>query len=48
MNSILDLYKNNNLFKASFLIGSGFAFMLSGSIFVMVGGYTIIKNGFQK
>jgi hypothetical protein len=48
MYSVFHLYKNNNLFKAGFLIGSGFAFMLSGSIFVMTGGYSIIKYGFQK
>lgn len=48
MHTFLALYKNNNLFRSGVLIGSGLAFMLSGSIFVIVGGYTIIKIGFQK
>ena len=48
MHTIFHLYKNNTMFKAGILIGSGLAFMLAGSIFVMIGGYTMIKHGLKK
>jgi len=46
MLTIYHYYKHNNLFKAGFLIGAGFAFVISGSIMVLFGNYNIIKYGF--
>ncbi len=48
MRTIVDLYKNNNLFKAGFLIGAGFAFMISGTINLLFGSYYMIKHSFLK
>lgn len=48
MHTIINFYKNNNMFKAGFLIGSGLAFMLAGSIFVLIKGYTMIKMDCKK
>ncbi len=48
MRTIVDLYKNNNLFKAGFLIGSGFTLIICGSVIVMSGTLNMIKYGFQK
>ena len=48
MHTIFHLYKNNDMFKAGFLIGCGFTFMVAGSIFVTIGGYSMIKNGFNN
>lgn len=43
-----DYYNNNNLFKEGFLIGSGFAFIISGSICILIGALKIINNGLEK
>ena len=48
MYTIYHYYNHNNLFKAGFLIGSGFAFMFCGSMFVLLGNYSVIKYGFEK
>lgn len=48
MRTIYNYYNNNNLFKAGFLIGAGFAFMISGSLMSLLGSYNMIKYGFEK
>jgi len=39
---------NNSLFKAGVLIGSGVAFIISGTIMMTLGYYSLIKYGFEK
>jgi hypothetical protein len=48
MYTIYNYYNNNHLFKAGFLIGAGFAFMISGTINLFFGSYYMIKHGFFK
>lgn len=48
MHTIYHYYNNNNLFRAGFLLGSGFAFMICGSIMSVLGSYNMIKYGFEK
>jgi hypothetical protein len=47
MTTIYHYYNNNNLFKAGFLIGAGLAFMISGTMFSVLGSYHMIKYGFE-
>jgi hypothetical protein len=48
MFGVFHLYNNNSLFKAGVLIGSGFAFMISGALMGTIGCYSMIKYGFEK
>ena len=46
MHTIYHYYNSNNLFKAGFIIGAGFAFMISCSLMSLLGIYIMINYGF--
>ena len=43
MYKIRDYYNNSNLFRVGFLIGTGLAFIISGSIIIILGFNNMIK-----
>jgi hypothetical protein len=48
MYTIYNHFNNHHLFRSGFLIGSGIAFIISGSIYLLFGSYYMIKYGFEN